>query len=257
MAKRVRSIRLRSSLAAISNLCGRSPRTHGREILLRQCLQDEARAPGLERHLAAIAGALDLDLGALRQLADDVEERVRRDRGGARARRPPPPRVSTIVRSMSVAVSASMLSPASSRTLERIGMVLRRSTTLCTCASDFKRAPRSMVSFMSRSGAFTKVSMAAARRTVAPRFFAAKIARSLPADRGANFRNQSITIAKALEKVSELRVRWRPKYGRFFMVAWAARVPDSALEHPAQELHILGKARRRRRAVPRPGGPRA
>ena len=55
---------------------------------------------------------------------------------------------STISRSISVAFKRTAPSPASSFTFERIGMVLRRSTTLCTCPKDFNRAARSMVSFI-------------------------------------------------------------------------------------------------------------
>src|SRR5690625_2113151 len=49
---------------------------------------------------------------------------------------------------MSVAVSPSRPSEASSKTFERIGMVFRRSTTLWTWASDRRKAALSMVSFI-------------------------------------------------------------------------------------------------------------
>jgi hypothetical protein len=55
---------------------------------------------------------------------------------------------SRISRSMSVAVKAKDPSSACSSMLERMGMVLRFSTTLCTWPSDLRSAPRSMVSFM-------------------------------------------------------------------------------------------------------------
>src|SRR5689334_1577459 len=55
---------------------------------------------------------------------------------------------STIARSMSVAVRATRSPLASTSTLLRIGMVLRRSTTLCTWPRDFSNAVRSIVSFM-------------------------------------------------------------------------------------------------------------
>src|SRR5688500_3280865 len=55
---------------------------------------------------------------------------------------------STIPRSMSVAVRATRSPFASTSTLLRIGMVLRRSTTLCTWPRDFSNAVRSIVSFM-------------------------------------------------------------------------------------------------------------
>src|ERR1700722_16037152 len=55
---------------------------------------------------------------------------------------------STISISRSVAVSFSLPLPASIRTFDRMGMVFRRSTTLWTWLSAFKKAPRSTVIFM-------------------------------------------------------------------------------------------------------------
>ena len=55
---------------------------------------------------------------------------------------------STMAISMSVAVSVSLPSRTAIITLARIGMVLRRSTTLCTWASAFSRVARSTFSFM-------------------------------------------------------------------------------------------------------------
>src|SRR4029450_13383233 len=55
---------------------------------------------------------------------------------------------STIARSMSVAVRPTRSPLASTSTLLRIGMVLRRSTTLCTWPRDFSNGVRSIVSFM-------------------------------------------------------------------------------------------------------------
>ena len=70
----------------------------------------------------------------------------------ARAARSGPAPRSTISRSMSVALSDSAqlagAPSARSSTFDRIGMVLRRSTTLCTWPSAFSRAARSIVSFM-------------------------------------------------------------------------------------------------------------
>ena len=57
---------------------------------------------------------------------------------------------STIAMSMSVAVSSRRDFCASSSTFDRMGMVLRRSTTLCTWASALRSVLRSMVSFMAR-----------------------------------------------------------------------------------------------------------
>src|SRR5580704_15662271 len=54
----------------------------------------------------------------------------------------------TISISRSVAVSFSAPLAASSITLDRIGMVLRRSTTLCTWESALRKAPRSTLIFI-------------------------------------------------------------------------------------------------------------
>src|ERR1700743_2286874 len=60
---------------------------------------------------------------------------------------------STISMSRCVAVSFSCPFAASIITFERIGIVLRRSTTLCTWLSAFKKAPRSTLIFMGLSAA--------------------------------------------------------------------------------------------------------
>ena len=54
---------------------------HQRIILGRQTGEGKGRSAGAQNHGAAFAAGLDLDLGALAQLADDVVERMRR-RGG-------------------------------------------------------------------------------------------------------------------------------------------------------------------------------
>src|SRR6202022_2952810 len=56
--------------------------------------------------------------------------------------------VSVISRSRSVALKASLEFSALMRTLPRIGMVLRRSTTRWTCPRDFSSAARSTVTFI-------------------------------------------------------------------------------------------------------------
>jgi hypothetical protein len=53
-----------------------------------------------------------------------------------------------IAKSISVAVKVKVPSLASSSTFAKIGMVLRRSTTLCTCANAFNNVDRSIVSFI-------------------------------------------------------------------------------------------------------------
>ena len=53
---------------------------HGREVGRRQALQGEARAAGANGQAVAVGGALELDLGAVGQLAHDLVERMRRRR---------------------------------------------------------------------------------------------------------------------------------------------------------------------------------
>ena len=57
---------------------------------------------------------------------------------------------STISRSMSVVVRDKESFSARSSTLARIGMVFRRSTTLCTWLSERSRSARSIVNFMGK-----------------------------------------------------------------------------------------------------------
>src|SRR2546423_4961573 len=59
--------------------------------------------------------------------------------------------VSVTSRSRSVALRPSFPFSARSSRLARIGIVLRRSTTRCTCPIDLRSAARSTVTFMSRS----------------------------------------------------------------------------------------------------------
>ena len=58
------------------------------KVGLRQALQAEARPARVHRHGVAVLAGLEHDLGAVRQLAHDVVEHVRRNRGRARAARP-------------------------------------------------------------------------------------------------------------------------------------------------------------------------
>ena len=89
-----------------------------------------------------------LDLRALRQLADDVVDHMRRNRGRAvLARRRREPTRSPRDRGRCSSATARP-SPASSSTLARIGMVLRRSTMRWTCPSALSRTERSMVTFI-------------------------------------------------------------------------------------------------------------
>src|SRR5215467_13648341 len=57
--------------------------------------------------------------------------------------------LSTTSRSRSVALSPSLPFSARIKRFARIGIVLRRSTTRCTCPIDFRSAARSTVTFMS------------------------------------------------------------------------------------------------------------
>ena len=84
------------------------------------------------------------------QLADDLVEGVGR-RGDLAGLVHLGQGSSMISMSRSVAEKARASRSADSSTLDRIGMVLRRSTTLCTWPSAFSSAARSIVSFMSLS----------------------------------------------------------------------------------------------------------
>ena len=56
---------------------------HRREVGRRQALQAEARAAGADGEAVAVGGGLELDLGAVGQLADDLVERMGRGGRGA------------------------------------------------------------------------------------------------------------------------------------------------------------------------------
>jgi hypothetical protein len=140
-----------------------------RELVGRQGGQVEDRAGGADRDLARLPVLLDRDRAAVGQLADDVEEGVGRDRRGAGAGDVRPPRWATSDRSMSVAVRADPLGVRASLTLERIGMVVRRSTTFWTWLRDRNRAARSIDSFMDRACRWWTRGREGARGVVPPR----------------------------------------------------------------------------------------
>src|SRR5579871_2615694 len=71
--------------------------------------------------------------------------------------------VSVTSRSRSVAFSDNCAFSARSRTLPRIGIVLRRSTTRCTWPSDFRSCARSTVTFIAISARSTSLSGSAGR----------------------------------------------------------------------------------------------
>jgi hypothetical protein len=104
---------------------------HGGEILHRQHGEIGVEAPGAQLQRGIAAGVVELDLGALGQLADDLIQGGGRGGGAA-----------------GTGVSFSTPSWAESSTLARMGMVLRRSTTLWTCANALIRIARSTVNFI-------------------------------------------------------------------------------------------------------------
>src|SRR5690242_20001552 len=104
--------------------------------------------------------------------------------------------------SMSVAVSVSLPSRTASITLARVGMVLRRSTTLWTWASAFIRVARSAFSFM-----------ASHPQTAGPRL--------APTDSRATV---AIGVSAAKHVVGASPARW------------------SGFEHAAKQLDVLGEA---------------
>src|ERR1700730_18734119 len=124
-----------------------------------------------------------------------------------------------ISRSISVALSASLPGSARSNTFDSIGIVVRRSTTLCTWPSAFKKAARSMVSFIVATQELPTAPAALGSSPEGgqcPR-------RVIPARRDS-------TIARSAARLSTRFCRGR-LMGR------------SALQHPAQQLDILGQRR--------------
>src|SRR5580692_4613578 len=127
---------------------------------------------------------------------------------------------SMISRSISVALSASLPGSARSNTFDSIGIVVRRSTTLCTWPSAFKKAARSMVSFMLATQELP--TPASAALGVMPR------GRSVPPPRHSGSTGQHYST---IGRPPQHRLLPRTRYGR------------SALQHPAQQLDILGEGR--------------
>src|SRR5438270_3288399 len=126
---------------------------------------------------------------------------------------------STISRSMSVALSASLPGSARSNTFDSIGIVVRRSTTLCTWPSAFKKAARSMVSFILATQELP---------TPAPPPPGHAQGRSAPPPRRSGSTGQHYSTIGYPPQHPLLP---RMPYGR------------SALQHPAQQLDIFGERR--------------
>ena len=104
--------------------------------------------PALERQHRAVAGTFDHDLRAFRQLAHDLIEHVRRHRGGTAGRHFGRDGLGDLEIEVGGLEGQLESSAGETRTLARIGMVLRRSTTRCTCPSDFSSDARSTVTFI-------------------------------------------------------------------------------------------------------------
>jgi hypothetical protein len=107
----------------------------------------KARTAGADREAVAVARGLELDLGPSGSFAHDFVERVGGSGGGAGLGWRRLDRLGD-ARSMSVAARLSRPFWAVISTFDRMGIVLRRSTTLCTWARAFRSAARSIVSFM-------------------------------------------------------------------------------------------------------------
>jgi hypothetical protein len=125
-------------------------RAHDREVAGRQHRQVEARTAGLDHQAGVIAAEAQRDVGAVGQLADDFIEGVGR-RGDLAG---DVDLSQALVDDLHVQIGRrerQRVASADSRMFDRIGMVLRRSTTLCTCPSAFRSAARSIVSFIGRS----------------------------------------------------------------------------------------------------------
>ena len=130
-----------------AELVRQAARGHRGKILDRQHRQLGVVASGAQRQLRIAAGMVEFDLGAVGQLADDLIQRRGRRGAGAVAEEVAGT-VSTMAISMSVAVSVKAPSRTAIMTFARMGMVLRRSTTLWTWASALIRVARSALSFM-------------------------------------------------------------------------------------------------------------
>src|SRR5437868_11213506 len=120
---------------------------------------------------------------------------------------------------ISVALIASLPGSARSNTFDSIGIVVRRSTTLCTWPSAFKKAARSMVSFILATHELP---------TPAPRPLVMPKGRSVPPPRRSGSTGQHYSTIGYPPQPPLLP---RTPYGR------------SALQHPAQQFDILGERR--------------
>ena len=117
-----------------------------REIVARQRRQGEAGAAGIDLHPPL--GGDQLDLAALGQLADDVEQGVGRDRGRAGIGDIGFDRLVDLEVEIGRHQPDAALLPASIRTFDRIGIVFRRSTTLWTWPRPLRSVARSIVAFI-------------------------------------------------------------------------------------------------------------
>ena len=148
MAKRVLSMIWMSEVAGSSKLVGRSPSAMtGKSSRGSVCKLNRAR-PALTFILPSAASSWTCDpSGSLRAMSNNVwADTVVEPAVSTWAST-----VSTTWRSRSVAISLMLPSAlASISTLERIGMVLRRSTTDWTWPRLFSNAARSMVAFINR-----------------------------------------------------------------------------------------------------------
>ena len=95
---------------------------------------------------AAIGALVDLELGAVGQLAHDVVEHVGGHGGGAvLGATSAGDRLDDLDIEIGGGEPAAVAFAACTSTLDRMGMVLRRSTTLCTWLSALRKADLSIV----------------------------------------------------------------------------------------------------------------
>ena len=119
---------------------------NNREVIAGQRLQVEPRASSVDLHLAI--GGVHLHLRAIGQFAGDIEQGMRGDSNRTGGFHLCLNRIDNL-QSRSVAISLMLPSSAASiSTLDRIGMVLRRSTTDWTWPRLLSSAARSMVAFI-------------------------------------------------------------------------------------------------------------
>ena len=123
------------------------------KVFGRQGLQRKARVARGERQALLVGFALQFDLGAFRQFAHDVVQHVRGNRQRAGLRDFGVDALGHFAFEVG-RLELQAVPEAFSMTFDRMGMVVRRSTTLVTWLSAFNNSPRSISRRMGLPGVF-------------------------------------------------------------------------------------------------------